>query len=339
MSRLTRRELGLYSLSVLPYPGAWPTTGSTSPSASDVPDFSGRALGAFVHGAPHDAQALDRFAELIQRSPAIVMWFDEWGSANAITGETVDLDLLRTVTERGAVPMITWEPWNPFGGIDQPDYRLTLIARGDFDAYINAWAYRLSAYGGPVWLRFAHEMNAPWYPWGIHVNHNSAQDYIAAWRHIRERFDAAGASNVRWVWCVDATTAQDTSVTAAYPGDDVVDWVALDGYNWGTSLPNSSWRTATEVFGEAYSAIASLTGRPLMIAEMGCAEQGGDKATWIQQAFSEISTHFPRVAAVCWFNESGDVSDWRVESSPSSLTAFRAVASGGQWLGYPESNP
>lgn len=301
---------------------------------ADVPDAD-RALGAFIHGAPSDPAAIDKFADLIDRRPAIVLWFEAWGSSAAVTGETVRLDLLHAIAERGAIPMITWEPWDPAAGIDQPGYRLALIARGDFDAYINAWAYRLAAYEGPVWMRFAHEMNAPWYPWGIGVNDNSAEDFVAAWKHVRERFLAVGATNVQWIWCVDATTIDTHPVAAGYPGDDEVDWVALDGYNWGTSLPSTAWRSVTDIFGAAYGQLADLTDRPMIIAEMASTELGGSKADWIREGFAAIPDRFPRVKAACWFNEWSDVSDWRVQSSPESLAAFSVAVSQPAWQGYP----
>jgi hypothetical protein len=333
MTGISRRRLGTQLLGPVLLGAAWTHVSQSRSGIARAQEFTPRALGAFVPGAPHDPGALDRFRDMIYRPPTVVMWFDAWGSSAAVTRNTVNLDLIYAVAERGAVPMITWEPWDPFAGVDQPAYRLASIAQGDFDAYINAWAYRLAAYGGPVLIRFAHEMNAPWYPWGIRVDYNTAEEYIGAWRHIRALFDAAGAYNVRWVWCVDAGSRHHTNIAAAYPGDDVVDWVALDGYNWGTSLPDSYWRPMRDVFGEAYNQLTTMTGRPLMISEIGCADQGGDKAEWIRTALSEVPTLFPRIMALCWFNEAGDVADWRVESSTWSLDAFRAEVARPEWQG------
>lgn len=335
VSRLSRRRLGRLALGSalgMDVGGALPSRGS--PVAQDSTP-SARAFGAFVHGAPNDAGALDRYAERIGRQPVIVSWFEAWGSASAVTGEILRVELLDRITDRGAVPMVTWEPWDPAAGVDQPAYRLAIIARGDFDAYINSWAYRLAAYGGPVMLRFAHEMNAPWYPWGIAVNDNTAGDYVDAWHHLRERFLAAGATNVRWVWCVDATKLDEPSVAAAYPGDAAVDWLAMDGYNWGLTLPNSAWRSLDEVFGGAYDEVGGLGHRPMMISEIACAEQGGSKADWIREGFAGLPKRFPRIQAVCWFNERGTVADWRVESSPESLAAFAAAVSEPVWHGRP----
>jgi len=306
---------------------------AATPATADTPLPGTRTLGAFVHKAPGYPVALDAFAHRAGRMPAIVCWYEAWSKPEPGSGDATLEDLLAMIAKRDATPLITWEPWDPAGGVDQPAYRLRAIAAGDFDAYIDVWATRLAAYGDLVFLRFAHEINAPWYPWGIGVNGNTDEDSVAAWLHIRERFTAAGAGNVRWIWSVDATATKARPLAPAYPGDDAVDWFAIGGFNWGTSMAETSWRSPEEIFTPAYAAIGALTGRPLMILKVACAEDGGDKAVWITRGFAAITERFPRVEAVCWFNEQGKVADWRIESSPESQVAFAAVAQAPAWQG------
>ena len=53
-------------------------------------------------------------------------------------------------------------------------------------------------------------------------------------------FDAEGATNVTWAWCgtawgmktPDSATSTAGSAYQYYPGDDVIDWVCADGFNW-----------------------------------------------------------------------------------------------------------
>lgn len=284
------------------------------------------ALGLFVPGAPADPRPLDELASQIGRQPAFVCWYEAWGSAEAVTGPTVQRERLQTVVDRGAVPFVTWEPWDPKAGLDQPAYRPAAIARGDFDAYVNAWAERLAAWGRPVYLRMFHELNAPWYPWGVGVGGTTAADLIAAWRHVRARFAAAGAANVRWVWCPDAGLRPEAPLADLYPGDDAVDWVGLDGYNWGDNRPETGWRSFAEIFGPAYDELLGLTARPLMVAETACSERGGSKAEWIAAAFAALPTAFPRLRALAWFNEAIPNGDWPLATSPESLAAFRDAA-------------
>jgi hypothetical protein len=284
---------------------------------------SGVALGVFAPGAPGNPSRLDDLAGRIGRMPAVVMWYQAWGSEYS----AFDPGLLAAVAERGGTPMISWEPWDPAAGSsEQPDYALARIAAGDCDEYIDAWARGFAAYGKPVLLRFAHEMNGDWYPWSATVNGNTPADYVAAWRHLRRRFAAAGAANVRWVWSPNVEYEGSTPLNEVYPGDDHVDWVGIDGYNWGTTQTWSSWQSLADVFGPTYDAVRQLTERPVMIAETASGEQGGDKATWIEDAFLHaLPARFPAVRAVVWFNQNKET-DWRFESSDTAAAAFRRIA-------------
>ena len=77
------------------------------------------------------------------------------------------------------------------------------IAAGQFDSYIDGWATGLAAYGHPVMLRWGPEMQGNWLPWGANINGNTPADFIAAYRHIDDRFARAGARNVQWVFGAD----------------------------------------------------------------------------------------------------------------------------------------
>ncbi len=46
------------------------------------------------------------------------------------------------------------------------------------------WAVAARDHGGPIILRFAHEMNGRWYPWSIGRYDNTPERYRKAWRHI-----------------------------------------------------------------------------------------------------------------------------------------------------------
>jgi hypothetical protein len=66
-----------------------------------------------------------------------------------------------------------------------------------------------------------------------------------------------------------------------------------------------------------------------MIAETGALERGGTvKADWIRALQEWIDAH-PEVGALVWFdtdNDKGTGDNWRIDSSPSSLAAYRALA-------------
>lgn len=252
--------------------------------------------------------------------PAIVMWYEQWAGWDQGRLRRRDLEV---VASRGAVPMITWDPWDPTAGLCQPAFHLNRIVQGDFDAYIDSWANGLATFGRPVYLRFGHEMNGDWYLWCPGVNGNTDEDYVDAWRHIHRRFTSVGTPNVQWVWSPNIEYAGSRALASLYPGDAFVDWLGIDGYNWGTSRAGKSWESFADLFGPSYRELKALTSKPIMIAETASSEVGGDKAAWISDAFlTQLPVHFPAVRAVIWFNENKET-DWRAASSPSSLASFR----------------
>ena len=286
------------------------------------------ALGAWIPGAPGDASRIDAFRALVGAAPAVVHWYQSW--ARFAEFPTASFD---AVVTRGATPMLTWEPWDTSAGVTQPAYALRAIVAGDHDAYLQRWARAAVAWGQTLYLRFAHEMNGNWYPWSIGVNGNSAADYVAAWRHVVDIFRAEGATRVRWVWCPNVAYTGSTPFSDAYPGDGYVDWLGLDGYNAGTSRPGSAWRSLRDVFAASHDALVALSPRPMMIAEVASAEEGGDKAAWIRAGLlTDLPAALPRVQAVVWFHENKEA-DWRVNSSSASLAAFAEVAASAAYGG------
>jgi glycosyl hydrolase family 26 len=219
----------------------------------------------------------------------------------------------------GRIPLISWS------GTTLGD-----VLSGRFDAMIHQRAREVKALGAPVFLRWAWEMNGNWSSDdGSHNNisgqTNGPQLYVDAWRHIHDIFTAEGTTNAVWVWSPNASdvpAAGWNHWTHYYPGDAYVDWVGIDGYNWGTSQPWSSWTTLGSLIRPLYSDYAGR--KPIMVAETASAEQGGDKAAWLDDVRTSLKTHFRGVAALVYFDQNKET-DWSVGSSRSALQAFRSL--------------
>jgi beta-mannanase len=285
------------------------------------------ALGAYIPGVREDPAKVDEFTTMVGTQPTIVAWYQNWDQSSV---KEFNPELIEAVASRGAMPMVSWEPYNPTKGVKakkQRKYAIQTIIAREHDAYIRRWARGVADWGKPMYLRFAHEMNSVSYPWSIGINDNTSAEYVSAWRHIVDVFREEGATNVRWVWSPTVALNVSPPFEEFYPGDDYVDWVALDGYNWGTTQSWSRWQTLAEVFGPSYDEVTALApDKPFMIAETGSAEEGGDKAAWIREAFGEdLPTRLPMTKAVVWFNVNKEA-DWRIESSPSSLEAYSEIA-------------
>src|SRR4051812_9962148 len=163
-------------------------------------------------------QALEESESALRSRPAIIGTFADWRHAADFPTATA-----RAINDRGAVPLISWEPWDWDGGTEQPAYALRRILAGDHDALIDRWAAEVAAYRRPVLLRFAPEMNGDWRPWAAAVNGNRAGEYVATWHHVRERFARAGASNAVWVWNPIVAYDGSTPLSELFPGADQVD--------------------------------------------------------------------------------------------------------------------
>ena len=104
-----------------------------------------------------------------------------------------------------------------------------------------------------------------------------------------------------------------------------MDYISIDGYNWGTCQSWSSWQTFSQVFKKAYNALANIN-KPLFIAEISSSERGGNKAEWITDMFEHFATDFSRVFAVMWFSQSKEANegDWALNTSQAAVDAWKA---------------
>lgn len=233
---------------------------------------------------------------------------------------------------------------------------LDAITSGHYDEYLDNWANGMREFGGPVLLRFGHEMNGDWYPWSGIFNGAGTLDgygdptlpdgperFVDAYRYIHNRFTENGAENVLWVWCPNApfsgmqTALGDWNNAAAYyPGDEYVDWMCFDGYNWGDSAFgqtfNARWTSFDEIFASSYAELQAINPeKPIIIGEFASTEEGGDKAAWISDTFQKIRADYPQIRAIIWFHISKET-DWRIDSSDAALEAYRNAVADDYWL-------
>jgi len=228
-----------------------------------------------------------------------------------------------TIAEQGATAIVSLELWSWHGG--RQGSFLTLINDGRLDEFLRSWAADAKLYGKRVLLRFGFEFNGDWFSWSL-----DPKAYVRAWRHAHAIFQEQGASNVQWVWAPNVASCPDTpenDMHLYYPGDDVVDWVGVDGYNFGENHDEwHAWQSFHEIFDEVLNDFGRrYPGKPVVIAEFGCAPGPAEKrANWIREAYHDLQNR-SQVKAVVWFNydkRREREPNFRVDATAGALDAF-----------------
>lgn len=238
----------------------------------------------------------------------VISIYSAWGENTEYKFPTNQVDAIIRV---GSIPMITWEPWlEKFSKEDFPNIKpieernshgMASIANGDYDSYIKEWAIEAKKTGYPIYLRWGHEMNDTYrYPWG--AQNNDPEEYVAAFRHVRDVFESVNAKNIIWVWSPHLSYGR---LNEYYPGSDYVDMVGTGALNFGTSTSWSNWWTFEQIFGNHYKTLESFY-KPIMIAEFGSLKPGGDRAKWFGDAFNRFQYKYPYVNVVVFFHISSD---------------------------------
>ncbi len=183
-------------------------------------------------------------------------------------------------------------------------------------------------------LAFHHEPDATDGAFG------TPAEFIAAYRNVVSIMRAHGPADLEFAWILTAYSfgrppSDPFHAGAFYPGDDVVDIIGLDGYNWAGCRAgmNTSWASPTEIFGAARDFAALHPFKDVMIAEVATDEDPSDgnrKTQWIEDLQTMLlSPAYSQFTSVLWFHAPDPVStdcEWWIDSSAPSLAAVHAMA-------------
>ncbi len=288
----------------------------------------------------------DHFTEMERRLGADFDIFHNFLQWNDLVSKQWPNDRDQAIADDGHILLTNWK--SPTGRVTD----WARIADGEYDADIRAAARQVAAFGEPTFLTFFHE---PEDNIRDAANGNATLeqryigDYRAAFRHIHDVFEANGADNAIWVWDMQGWLGgfERYYESGLYPGDDVVDWVAWNPYNWfGCENHGNSqrWKSFTDVVAPFYDWLEAggpgrpSTDKPLMLGEWGTEENTGatdsdqTKAEWLDEARRVLPTRFPRLRAVVYFDTEGRRADgsvqfceWGIDSSSSSIDAMRRL--------------
>lgn len=253
----------------------------------------------------------------------------------------------------GAVPYLTIQPSNATAS--------SLLKPADV-TWLNDFATQIGGLRRPVFIRFGHEMNGDWYPWGW--THVTPDVYIRGYQQVAAIFrQRAPKAAMVWAPSQDWGDNCDHMYSNWYPGDAYVDWVGLTSYQWPYSHVSShqfyfSVANGEEPEADFYATFAVGHDKPMMIAETasgdddpgyydspdklaayGVAPGQGAQNWWISQVYSvgsdqfSMRTAFPRIGAVTWFAH-GDfaIGGTDLTQHSTGFSTYAAALSDPYWL-------
>jgi hypothetical protein len=226
-----------------------PPTGTPSPSPSP-PSFT---LGWYpADSATFDASVIDA----LPIKPQVVNYYSGWN-------EPFNASFARAAYADGIETFVEMEPWNCGSCASGSVPEMTDIASGGYDGYLTSFGQAIKAFGHPVLVTFAHEMNGGWYPWGYGgTEQTTPAQWISAWDHVVTVVNAQAPGLVTWVWAPNVELGA-TSIAQYWPGAQYVGEVGLDGY---LSFDSATYQSE---FGQTVADVRAITDLPIWITETG----------------------------------------------------------------------
>lgn len=149
--------------------------------------------------------------------------------------------------KRGGIVTISWHPRNPLTGGTAWDNSDSTVVRNILPGGIihkkfllwmksvRDFLFSLKDDNGqlvPVIFRPWHEYNGSWFWWGERLC--SPQEYKALWCMLQDYLLAEGLGNLVWGFSPNLDgNCPESKFLERYPGDDRVDMIGLDAYQWG----------------------------------------------------------------------------------------------------------
>lgn len=289
-----------------------------------------KMLGAFVPNKDNGMTSLKEvstFSEELGTSLDIVSFYVAWN----IEKNDISKSYLDSIYAKNSIPMITWEPWLHTFENDslQEKNVFQLINEGKFDTYISEFAVQLRELKRPVFLRFAHEFDNPFYAW-YDKGEGSSEEFKKAWRHVYFKFIEVYADNVIWVW----NPWKAENIKAFYPGDHYVDWVGVNALNYDTGFGSKQGQSFKSIYDPFHIGIKEVCNKPVMISEFGSLGNNNIKEKWVNSAFRCLRGEFDEIKAVVFFNsyvdnnhpdgyESEEAFDWSINGKKISYRQFK----------------
>lgn len=279
---------------------------------------TGCYIGAYVELDNNIAGEIGAFEQLAGKKHATYFKYVGYG-------QPFPYKWVKELQSKQAVPHIAWEPNEGLGPVKD-------------DEYLHGWAQAAAHAGGPIFLRYASEMNGNWMAYS-----GDSDLYKAKWQLVY-RVMHEEAPNVVMIWCPYATPR--ATIPLYYPGDEYVDWVGVNFYSVyhedgdPTKPPSDDPR---DLLRYVYDLFAYR--KPIAICEYAATHYCVATKTQVvdfcldnmTKLYESLPTQFPRVRMINWFSvdtERDHLADnnYSVTDEPRVLEAYIRLVAGEYFL-------
>lgn len=230
--------------------------------------------------------------------------------------------------QRGGIITISWHPRNPLNGrtawieSDLKEYAEALAAGTPADSLIDpkqtvasiieggklhekgmAWVKRVADFIGslktpegevvPVIFRPWHENTGNWFWWG--EANCSAEQYKALWNMTQDYMNEQLPGQL--VWSYSPSPRSMEHFLERWPGDDRVQLLGVDAYQWGTEEDFKAGLQFGLQFMNDY-----VKEHPMLIAVTECGRVNSDIPDWWTRVFNPIASQYPICYCLPWRN-------------------------------------
>ncbi len=214
---------------------------------------------------------------------------------------------------------------------------------------IVSWSTRIKNWGAPIYFIFNHEPEA-----STNLQNGDATDFKNAWRRIVTVFREQGVTNAKYLLTMTdysffVNPTDRRRAEKWYPGDDVVDGIGADSYNWYTCRgSNEGWKSLQSIIDPLRQFGTQHPDEELWLPEFATIEdpaQPNRKAAWLAAAQSLFKQPgWEQFRGALYFHTEHDNSqypacDWWADSSAQSRDAFAAMGADPYFGGEGEPPP
>jgi beta-mannanase len=284
-------------------------------------DEKSRFFGAAVEGFPN-IESIYKLEYEFGFVPDLVQFYIGFDKKNKNLIKDFS-NSLNTLKSFSIIPIITLEPMyikndqeNIIDYLDILDHK--------YDDFLLNITNEIKKHNFPIIIRFAQEMNLSRYHWGLtslkEYDEKASEIYKKMYRYVYFFFKKENVENTLFAFCpnVESIPNEDfNNLINYYPGNDVVDLLGLDGYNFNKCANKknmgwkSSYRSFKDIFSNSIETLKNLDNKPIIIFETSSAMKGGQRDKWIKEALYDFSKM--NLTALIWFQIDKECS-WKINS-------------------------